>query len=223
MTSTLENPVLVLNSSWLAIYAKTVREALTDVIGDKAKIVHPTSFVMYGIDDWIKQEEIDGQNYIQSARFKILVPEVIVSRYDKIPNQPVVFSRRNLWKRDGFCCQYCGIKPAPDEITIDHVVPRAIWNKQKHETSVTCFENCVLACASCNRKKDNRTPEQAGMKLRRMEMKDGHLQPAYYDRPKSPPWSPIYAVRKFNSFPKSWKQFLKNKNDSLYWNVELES
>lgn len=220
--SALNSPVLVLNKAWMAIDATTAREALTNVIGEKAQIVHPRNFTLHDIDDWIVQDVQDNDRFIQAARYKILVPEVIVNRYDKIPHRRVVFSRRNLWKRDRFRCQYCGKKPAADEITIDHVVPKSIWNRQRHTISVTCFENCVLACVECNKKKDNRTPEQAGMRLRQMAKQGEDLVARYYDRPKAPQWSPIYAMRRFHSFPNSWAQFLKCKDDELYWNVELE-
>jgi 5-methylcytosine-specific restriction endonuclease McrA len=51
-------------------------------------------------------------------------------------------------------CAYCG-KPAK---TVDHVRPKAQGGKTK-------WDNTVSACFPCNNKKDNRTPEQANMKL----------------------------------------------------------
>ncbi len=220
--SALDDPVLVLNKSWMAIDATTAREAITDVIGSKAKVIHPRSFTMHDIDDWMKQEILPDDRFIVSARQRILVPQVVVNHYNKVPRRTVVFSRRNLWKRDRFRCQYCGKRPPHDEITVDHVVPKAVWNRQHHERSVTCFENCVLACVHCNKKKDNRTPERAGMRLMQTITKDGVDRPKYYTRPKAPSWSPIYAIRRFQNFPKCWSQFLKLKDDELYWNVELE-
>jgi 5-methylcytosine-specific restriction endonuclease McrA len=220
-TTALDSPVLVLNKGWFAIDATTAREAITDVMAEKARVVHPQSFTLHDMEGWMEQEVGDGR-FIQAARQRILVPEVVVNHYDKVPRRTVVFSRRNLWKRDRFRCQYCGKRPRHDEISVDHVVPKAIWNRQQHDKSVTCFENCVLACVSCNKHKDNRTPEQAGMTLRQMIEKNGHLRPKYYERPKAPCWSPIYSIRRFQRFPKSWAQFLKVQNDELYWNVELE-
>ena len=55
-------------------------------------------------------------------------------------------------------CQYCGVKPGSEELTIDHIVPRA-------QGGVTSWENCALACVKCNSFKADRTPRQAGMKL----------------------------------------------------------
>jgi hypothetical protein len=70
------------------------------------------------------------------------------------------FSRKALVKRDRSMCQYCAKKLPASQITVDHVLPRA----QKGTTS---FTNCVVCCHSCNNKKADRTPEQAGMVLLR--------------------------------------------------------
>ena len=67
-------------------------------------------------------------------------------------------SRYMLYKRDNQKCAYCQKDISQKEATIDHVIPRFLGGQ-------TTWENCVLACRRCNCKKDNRTPEQAGMKL----------------------------------------------------------
>jgi hypothetical protein len=68
------------------------------------------------------------------------------------------FSRGILIKRDKNQCQYCGIKLPYYQITVDHVIP-------KSQGGTHSFTNCVVACHPCNNRKDNKTPEQAGMKL----------------------------------------------------------
>jgi 5-methylcytosine-specific restriction endonuclease McrA len=70
----------------------------------------------------------------------------------------VKFSRLNVLVRDGYKCQYCGLKKEAHELNYDHVVPRKQGGK-------TVWENIVTACYPCNGKKADRTPEQAGMKL----------------------------------------------------------
>ncbi len=61
-------------------------------------------------------------------------------------------------------CQYCGAQPGLNGVTIDHVVPKA-------QGGGSNWLNCVSCCAPCNAKKADRTPEQAGMKLRRQPFK----------------------------------------------------
>ncbi len=93
-------------------------------------------------------------------------------------------------------CQYCGKQPGGEELTIDHVVPRA-------HGGVSSWTNCVLACVDCNSKKAARTPKEARMKLRK--------------QPVRPSWKPIYAQRMDRI--QSWNKFISE----AYWNVELES
>lgn len=215
MVSGLDHPTLVLNRGWLPIDAVTAREALIHTIGEKAQIICPDTWNLYGIEDWMELDVPEGELGIQTVRSKIRIPEVIINDYDRIPKRVVVFSRRNLWRRDGWCCQYCGKRPKADEITVDHVVP-------KSRGGITSFENCVLACIDCNKMKDDRTPEEAGMTLRKArQQRDGSVRTVQYRRPKRPVWSPIFAVRR-QRLPTSWGKFIKNMIDDLYWNTELE-
>jgi 5-methylcytosine-specific restriction endonuclease McrA len=65
------------------------------------------------------------------------------------------FSKRRLFQRDNYECAYCG-KIAN---TVDHILPRS-------RGGTTIWENSVASCLKCNHKKANKTPEEAGMKLR---------------------------------------------------------
>jgi len=65
----------------------------------------------------------------------------------------VPFSKRNVMIRDNFKCGYCD---TPYELTIDHIVPTSKGGK-------TTFENCITSCYSCNHKKKDKTPSEAGM------------------------------------------------------------
>ena len=57
--------------------------------------------------------------------------------------------------RDGHRCGYCG-GPAT---TIDHVRPRSRGGKNH-------WLNTVAACGGCNQRKGDRTPAEAGLRLR---------------------------------------------------------
>jgi 5-methylcytosine-specific restriction endonuclease McrA len=63
-----------------------------------------------------------------------------------------------LFNRDNWKCQYCGTKLGWHNITIDHVMPAS-------RGGGTSWLNCVSACRPCNRRKDCKTPDEAGMKL----------------------------------------------------------
>ena len=214
--SGMDRPVLVLNKHWQAIDAHPMRKALKGLVADKTRIVCPETYVLYDLGTWMDRGVREGELGIKTFGEPICTPEVIVNRYDRVPKRVVVFSRRNLWRRDAWCCGYCGCRPPNDEITIDHVVPRS-------QGGITVFENCVLACITCNKMKDNRTPEQAGMPLVSWQKQaDGTMQLVQYRRPKRPPWSPLFAVRR-QKVPDFWGKFLRDMVSQLYWNTELES
>ena len=114
-------------------------------------------FQLYTWADWSRLAPLEGEPFIQAVRFRLRVPEVIaLSQYDRVPTSIVAFSRRNLFKRDHYTCQYCGTQPGSEDLTIDHVLPRSLGG-------LTNWENCVLACVDCNKRKANRSPQQAGM------------------------------------------------------------
>lgn len=69
-----------------------------------------------------------------------------------------MFSRRAILVRDEGKCQYCGESVHNRGFTVDHLIP-------KYRGGASNWKNCVCACAECNRKKGERTPEEAGMKL----------------------------------------------------------
>ena len=70
---------------------------------------------------------------------------------------------RNIWQRDNGRCQYTGRRLAPGEGNIDHVLPRSRGGE-------TSWENCVLADASVNTRKADRTPGEAGLRLKSRPM-----------------------------------------------------
>lgn len=67
-------------------------------------------------------------------------------------------SRRAVLLRDNFTCQYCGGQPGKEHLTLDHIIPRSRGGRMD-------WENVVTACAPCNRRKANRTPDEANMRL----------------------------------------------------------
>lgn len=207
---------LTLNKFWTPIGVCPNHKAFTAVCADRARILHPDTYELCDMKQWLNIPVKDGEPFIRNVDHKVKVPKIIVSRHTKVPARKVVFNRKNLWKRDNFACQYCGVKPPYDEVTIDHVVPRS-------QGGQTTFVNTVLACLSCNKKKNDRTPEQAGMKLRRAVMsKDGIIKIEYYHRPEYPKWSPIYLIGKKKIIPKEWNQYLQHMIDEMYWHIELE-
>ncbi len=69
-----------------------------------------------------------------------------------------LLTNRTLFQRDRHLCLYCGHQYAPSQLTRDHVFPAS-------RGGLSAWENCVTACRACNQRKDDRTPEEADMKL----------------------------------------------------------
>jgi 5-methylcytosine-specific restriction endonuclease McrA len=119
-----------------------------------------SSMMSIEIIDFYKNDFIIGTN---DKTYKI--PAVIkTNRYFRFYNQKVNFSRKNLFIRDNYTCQYCCTQQDVRNLTYDHVIPKSVWDKKYG--SPTCWTNIVTACTSCNRKKGNKTPQQANMKLK---------------------------------------------------------
>lgn len=196
VSGVLERPTLVLNRSWQPVHVAPVARALILLWNGSAHVVDPDDFRLYSWSDWAALAPRDGEPFIRTVASRLRVPEVVtLTRHDRPRVNAVTFCRRNVFKRDHNTCQYCGARPGTEELTIDHVMPRS-------QGGGTTWENCVLACVSCNARKANRTPDQAGMKLRKP--------------PHRPAWKPLYDASTVRIA--SWSRFLSE----AYWNVTLE-
>lgn len=106
-------------------------------------------------------------DYIIGINKNYPIPAVVkTNRYFKLHNQSVNFSRKNLYIRDDYTCQYCCQKKDISKLTYDHVIPKSKWKSKN--SSPTCWTNIVTACVECNRRKGNKTPNQANMVLKNL-------------------------------------------------------
>jgi 5-methylcytosine-specific restriction endonuclease McrA len=133
---------------------------------------------------------------IKTTSLVIKIPAVVrlLNAFKRF-RKPVKFSRISVYARDQYCCQYCGEEKRIADLTYDHVLPRS-------QGGLTEWTNIVASCYLCNKKKGGRTPEQAGMKLRK--------QPV---QPKTIPALVVQLNRE--SVPDAWRDF-------VYWTEELE-
>ena len=199
MTALLELPTLVLNRAWMPIHTLPARLAIGMVARNAARIIDPETYSVHDLQSWhtISQGKklVEGLS-IRSETLSLAPLEVIVlTCYSGVGDQTVTFSRLNLYRRDRNTCQYCGDRPGTRELTIDHILPRSRGGKLS-------WENCVLACVSCNKRKANRTPEEAQMDL--------------LSEPSQPDWR---MIRRIPPRPiwSSWEKFISD----AYWRQEL--
>ncbi len=132
---------------------------------------------------------------IRSPSFRMKLPSVVALRQYVKPSNHPAFTRFNLFLRDKFVCQYCGAK---DDLTFDHVVPRAYGGR-------TTWGNVTTACAPCNLRKGGRTPAEAHMIPRSRPHQPSSHQLQEHGRAFPPHF--LHAT---------WR-------DYLYWDVELEA
>lgn len=169
---------LVLNQGYEPIKVISWQRAMTLLALDKVDVV----------------EAYDAQ--IRATSLVVQIPAVVRLRkaFRRHP-KPVKFTRVNIYARDGYRCQYCGVTCTPDRLTYDHVLPRS-------RGGLTNWDNIVTCCDTCNARKANRTPAEARMALRSV--------------PTRPTWLPSVQIRvSMKSVPDAWR-------DYLYWTSDLE-
>lgn len=150
MSSLLNRQVLILNRSYEPMNLISARKAVLLMYLGKVEII-----------------ETVQQLQIRSISMSLPMPSIVrLVKYTKVHRRTIVLSRKNVIKRDGGRCQYCGTRHAP--LTVDHVVPRK-------QGGADAWENLVCACVVCNNKKGDRTPEQARMPLLRKPKRPNHV------------------------------------------------
>lgn len=191
--------VLVLNRSFFPIHVTSVRRAFCLLYQGIARAVDE-QFKTFDFESWSNLKALQDDEAIGTVDRLIRVPKVILLvTYDRMPKGTIRFTRLNIYLRDKSICQYCGKKFAKNELSLDHVIPRAYGGR-------STWDNIVCCCSRCNRAKGGRTPSEAGMKLLK--------------RPQKPSWTPFYKISFKDLQCKEWVPFL-NMVDISYWHTEL--
>ena len=161
--------VLVLNASYEPINVCSLQRAIVLVLKEKAEVLEKAA------------------ERLRSAAGAVLDhPLVIRLRYYvSVPRHSArKISRRAVFARDGYRCQYCG---AGSHLTMDHVVPRSRGGR-------SAWDNVVTSCAPCNLRKGDKLPGEIGMHPRskpRAPRPDVFISVAAPRQPKS--WLPYLA------------------------------
>ncbi len=166
----MDTGVLVLNATYEPLNVVSVRRAVVLLLKDKAELL----------------EAAEAKLHAERASFDYPLVIRLVT-YVKVPRQlSLPLTRRTVMARDQYTCQYCGIQPGKNHLTVDHVVPRS-------KGGLTVWENVVTACAACNQRKGNRLPSEANMTL--------------HDRPARPRYIAIVLLGHANA-PHVWSKYL---------------
>lgn len=160
--------VLVLNQNYEPLNVCNARRAFVLVDRGKAEILE------------------HGEGTLRSAVAAFPLPSVIRLIYMiRRPRPKMRLTRREVFIRDKYTCQYCGRQTK--DLTIDHVMPR-------HRGGRHTWDNLVSACRTCNHKKAGLTPAEARMKL--------------LSEPKAPPTSSYYIFYHYLEAQSDWRKFI---------------
>jgi len=162
-------PVLVLNANFEPINVCNTRRAVCLILAGKAGMV------------------MNGRGYIQTVAVAIPRPSVI--RLEQMVHRPrpqIKLSRREVFRRDHYTCQYCGRHTG--DLTLDHVLPRHLGGEH-------IWTNVVAACPGCNHRK-------GGRKLSEVHMSLLHT-------PHEPPASAMYIFGRHLEENTGWDQFIR--------------
>jgi hypothetical protein len=202
---------LALNADWLPVSFKNGQDAIcTMMSGDKdnppalgisldyeimengtVNFDNVTNLTMYKWEDWMKLPVRPHDFGVKTIRGDIRIPTVIIHpNFRKVIRKKKRFTKVNVFERDGWTCQYTGMKLTRATATIDHILPRAKGGK-------TTWENCTAAHISVNNKKGDKTNDEAGLKLLK--------------KPVEPEGGLLYQdlVNKYSIRHHDWDYFLK--------------
>ncbi len=161
--------VLVLNANYEPINVCNMRRAVCLMIMDKASLVQNGRGLIHTIGDTFPKPSV--------IRLEHMVHK---------PRARVKMTRKEIFRRDNYTCQYCGSHTR--NLTIDHIKP-------KHMGGEHSWTNVVTACSYCNHKKGGRPLDQSGMKLLK--------------EPLEPPASAAYIYDHFIQLYGDWEPFIK--------------
>lgn len=164
----MQEPVLVLNANFEPINVCSTRRAIGLILAEKAAMV------------------VNGRGHIHTIN--LLLPRPSIIRLEHMIHRPrprVKLTRREVFRRDNYTCQYCG--RCNTSLTLDHILPKRLGGKH-------AWTNVVAACPSCNHRKGGRRLNELQMKLRRT--------------PKAPPASAVYLYGRHLDENGEWEPYI---------------
>lgn len=164
----MQEPVLVLNANFEPINVCSTRRAIGLILSEKAAMV------------------VNGRGHIHTI--DQLLPRPSVIRLEQMIHRPrprVKLTRREVFRRDNYTCQYCGRRDT--SLTVDHILP-------KHLGGQHVWINVVAACPGCNHRKGGRRLEEVHMSLLHV--------------PKEPPASAVYLYGRHLEEFGEWEPYI---------------
>lgn len=178
----MSHDVLVLNSDYEPLNICNVRRAVSLVYLGKVDVLHQDGVTLH------------------SASGDYPAPSVVrLKAHIKRPRPRLRLSRRSVFARDNYTCQYCGYRG--HDLTVDHVIPRRYGGPNT-------WDNLVCCCKKCNTKKGDKTLAQMGFTLKQ--------------QPREPHYVPFISLTKFISGTRNevWRDYLPIFKDLQFDNEQ---
>src|SRR5688572_26199328 len=142
MASGLNAHVLVLNRHFQPITITRARRAFCLLMTGAAKAMDD-QMKTFDFASWSELAAENAEESVRTPSRMLRIPRVLLLQiYDRMPRRYVRFNRQNIYVRDNFICQYCGIEFERELLNLDHVIPRS-------QGGITIWENVVCCCVPC--------------------------------------------------------------------------
>ena len=171
----MSHEVLILNSDYEPLNVCNLRRAVILLYLGKADVLHA-------------HDGDEAPRLVTGEGEAIAAPSVLRLRYHvKRPLPELKLSRRSVFARDNYTCQYCGVQTR--DLTIDHIVPKRAGGGMQ-------WDNLVACCRRCNTRKGDKMLHNSGMKLSRP--------------PRRPRYVPYISLTKYINGTKNevWRDYL---------------
>jgi 5-methylcytosine-specific restriction endonuclease McrA len=176
----MQRQVLLLNASEEMLNVIDWRKAICLLISGKA--IKPTAY-----DESYKIKTTKGSFNLPKA--------IMLLTYVYVPQHKSMPTRRNIFVRDKWTCQYCGYYSKKGcNLTIDHVTPRSRGGDSS-------WTNLSTACSKCNSRKGNKKPQECKMPLQ--------------VKPRKPSWWELHMNKMSETLIFSWERWFTSSSSSF--------
>lgn len=160
----LNEKVLVLDKNFRPIRITNVRGAIYLVFREAANVID-SDYNIFTLNEWLRHSR--HRTEMRDIDFRVLrsvnnvfgIPStIILKNYIQRKVRTPACTKMNVFIRDMYECQYCGVKLPQGHATVDHIIPRS-------KGGALTWENAATSCRDCNNLKGSKTLLQCNMKL----------------------------------------------------------
>lgn len=171
-----KRPILKLNASYFPLSTSSWEDIVVNICSGAA---HPLDIV-YAIneDGSHNEKEVDYFNiltswkewaklpiracddYVHTVHGPVRLPSIVVAAgFNRVVYKTIQFpTKQNIFKRDNYTCGYTGRKLKREELSVDHILPTSRGGQNTWTNLITCAKDV-------NNMKDNKLPQECGLKL----------------------------------------------------------